>query len=209
MMTEDRLMTSVENITCNRQFEALCSSSNTSSSSSKTTQPSESSCTPLTFVSSTFIPLKQSRPLLPQHHRDEQKREHIDTNHNLDSSSDSSDSYETKSVLSFSASNSISSISSSISYGDIEDIQSPPICISNSEKSKQDNGSLGTSEPSPGLLEIAAQLTEITAPYRGKEFYAKEWFFIKLSELFVERKCGENNEINQNLPSCLVLLGKF
>ncbi len=124
-----------------RQFDSpLCSSSNTSSSSSKVTNPSEQATPPTKpatndlekkFISSTFIPLNQSRTLdtcsvTNQTNITNSKTRPDTTNqHPLLSHSSSSNSsvVASLSVLSFSDSNSISSLSSSISYGDVTEPQ--------------------------------------------------------------------------------------
>jgi len=108
MTTECCVQDSIDSLDMTKNtnhFNALCSSSNTSSSSSDkvTSQPSESTTLNVCQTSPTFIPLSQSRPILDRPSRP-----------NTESPDCSSvDSYETKSALSFSASNSVSSLSSS------------------------------------------------------------------------------------------------
>ena len=196
------------------------SSSNTSSSSN----PSDSSHAK--YVSSAYIPLNQSRII----YNPDEAIDYFDSKKQpptLSSLSSSTSSVVASlSVLSFSASNSISSLSSSISYGDaaaaITNIESLNLHarpafhydeIKNFQK-------LNLSVDSLPLKSTANQ--ETSAPYRGKSFYGKEWFFAKLNDYLVNKKLAETFSSSMSSssglsscssvwrlasPCCLVLLG--
>lgn len=137
---------------------------------------------------------------------------------NLSNSSSSSSIVASLSALSFSESNSVSSFSSSISYGDIDNHvdeayryekfdEKPTKDLRKIDQSKillenVSNESAKYSQISNSSDQKVKQIIEIGAVYSSKPFYGKDWLFAKLATHFLIKPTSQEKEKN-----CLVLLG--
>jgi len=133
----------------------------------------------------------------------------------ISESSSTSSVFAGLSVLSFSESNSIPSLSSSISYSDATEIEHQ----TNNDRSinnrplidlkKQFNSSSFScfmKEDKHDLFN-ADSYSEITSVYRNKLFYGKEWFYTKLNEVMLNKKTDDH--LNSSMSTSSGLSSSF
>ena len=126
---------------------------------------------------------------IPQQQKQLQKETMSSSSSSASSKSSSTSSvFAGLSVLSFSESNSIPSLSSSISYSDATELD----CNNNNNRplinlKKQFNSSFTFSSNSSKKIN-SEMISELVAPYKSKPFYGKEWFYTKLNDYLLSKK---------------------